>query len=64
MRTLKPKYLLILIWSFRSEVIKQEKKYIENGGSLVFHLPILHIVDKSNYREYLNKDFKAFSFNY
>jgi NDP-4-keto-2,6-dideoxyhexose 3-C-methyltransferase len=64
MRTLKPKYLLILIWSFRSEVIKQEKKYIENGGSLVFHLPILHIVDKSNYKEYLNKDFKAFSFNY
>ena len=64
MRKIKPKYLLVLIWSFRREVIRQEKKYIENGGSLVFHLPILHIVDKSNYKKYLNKDFKAFSFSY
>ena len=64
MRSLKPKYLLVLIWSFRPEVIKQEKKFIENGGSLVFHLPILHVIDKSNYKKYLNKDFKAFSFNY
>ena len=64
MRKMKPKYLLILIWSFRSEVIRQEEKFIKNGGSLIFHLPILHIVDKSNYKEYLNEDFKAFSFNY
>ena len=64
MRSLKPKYLLVLIWSFRPEVIKQEKKFIENGGSLVFHLPLLHVIDKSNYKKYLNKDFKAFSFNY
>ena len=64
MRRLKPKYLLVLIWSFRSEVIKQEKKFIENGGSLIFHLPLLHVVDKTNYKEYLNKDFKAFPFNY
>ncbi len=64
MRSLNPKYLLVLIWSFRSEVIKQEKNFIEKGGNLVFHLPLLHIVNKSNYREYLKKDFKAFSFNY
>tara|TARA_A100001011_G_C14315959_1_gene847999 strand:- start:4405 stop:5688 length:1284 start_codon:yes stop_codon:yes gene_type:complete len=64
MRKIQPKYLLVLIWSFRSEVIRQEKKYIENGGSLVFHLPILHIVDKSNYKKYLDKNFKAFSFSY
>ncbi len=64
MRSLNPKYLLVLIWSFRSEVIKQEQKFIEKGGSLVFHLPLLHVIDKSNYKVYLNKDFKAFSFNY
>ncbi len=64
MRKLKPKYLLVLIWSFRSEVIKQEINYIKNGGILIFHLPVLHIIDKTNYKYYLNKDFKAFSFNY
>ena len=64
MRSLNPKYLLVLIWSFRSEVIKQEQKFIEKGGNLVFHLPLLHIINKSNYRAYLNRDFKAFSFNY
>ena len=40
MRKRNPKYLLVLIWSFRSEVIKQEQKYIEKGGNLVFHLPL------------------------
>ena len=28
-----PKYLLVLIWSFRSEVIKQELNYIKKGGN-------------------------------
>ena len=30
------KYLIVLIWSFRTEVIKQEKQFIENGGKLIF----------------------------
>jgi NDP-4-keto-2,6-dideoxyhexose 3-C-methyltransferase len=64
MRKIKPKYLFVLIWSFRKEVINQEIKYIKNGGKLVFHLPIFHIVDKNNYKEYLKDDFKTFSFNY
>ena len=61
MRKMKPDYLLVLIWSFRKEVIKQEIDYIRNGGKLVFHLPILHIVDKKNYKKYLNSDFSAYS---
>jgi NDP-4-keto-2,6-dideoxyhexose 3-C-methyltransferase len=61
MRKMKPDYLLVLIWSFRKEVIKQEVDYIKNGGKLVFHLPILHIVDKNNYKKYLNSDFSAYS---
>ena len=41
MRKKKPDILLVLIWSFRKEVIIQEKKFIKNGGILLFHLPML-----------------------
>lgn len=64
MRKLNPKYLFVLIWSFRSEVIKQEINYIKKGGKLIFHLPQLHIIDKKNYKNFLNKDFKSLSFDY
>ena len=63
MRKKKPKYLLVLIWSFRTEVIKQEMVYIRNGGCLIFHLPIVHIVDKKNYKNYLNNDINTFSYD-
>ena len=42
MRVLNPKYILVLIWPFRSEIIRQELKYIKNGGNLIFHLPRFH----------------------
>ena len=64
MRKIKPKYLLVLIWPFRKEVINQELDYIKNGGKLVFHLPMFHIIDKENYKKYLHDDFKALSFDY
>ncbi len=64
MRRKKPKYLLVLIWSFRSEVIKQEINFIKKGGKLIFHLPMLHIIDKTNFKKFLNKDFSDFSYNY
>jgi ubiquinone/menaquinone biosynthesis C-methylase UbiE len=54
MRKINPNYLLVLIWSFKSEVIRQEIKYIKKGGKLIFHLPFLHIVDKDNYIIHLN----------
>tara|TARA_X000000950_G_C13890366_1_gene650589 strand:+ start:280 stop:1551 length:1272 start_codon:yes stop_codon:yes gene_type:complete len=63
MRKLKPKYLVVLIWSFRSEVIKQEKKFLRDGGKLIFPLPVFHVVDKENYKKYLKEDFKIFSFS-
>ena len=63
MRKLKPKYLIVLIWSFRFEVIKQEKKFIENGGKLIFPLPVFHVVDKENYKKYLKEDFSLYSFS-
>jgi NDP-4-keto-2,6-dideoxyhexose 3-C-methyltransferase len=61
MRKSKPDYLLVLIWSFRKEVIKQEMNYLKSGGKLIFHLPIFHIVDKLNYKKYLKSDFSAYS---
>jgi NDP-4-keto-2,6-dideoxyhexose 3-C-methyltransferase len=64
MRKIKPDYLLVLIWSFRTEVIKQELSYIKKGGKLIFHLPIFHVVDKNNYKSYLKDDLKTFSFSY
>ena len=60
MRKINPKFLLVLIWSFRTEVINQEKKFIEQGGKLLFPLPKFHMVDKENYKKYLKKNFKDF----
>jgi len=62
MRRINPNYLLVMIWSFKSEVIRQEKKYIKKGGKLIFHLPFLHIVDKENYIDHLSENFEAFSY--
>ena len=64
MRILNPKYLLVLIWSFRSEIIKQELNYLKKGGNLIFHLPKFHIINKNNYKKYVNKDFKELSYKY
>ena len=62
MRNIKPDYLLVLICSFKTEVIKQELNYIKKGGKLIFHLPFLHIADKENYHQHLNENFEAFSY--
>ena len=63
MRKLKPKFLLVFIWSFRKEVIQQEMSFLKNGGKLIFHLPMMHIIDKENYKNFLNSDFESFSYN-
>ena len=64
MRAIKPDFLLVLIWSFRKEVILQEINYIKSGGSLVFLLPRLHIVNKLNYKKFFKKNFKSMSYKY
>jgi hypothetical protein len=63
MRKQNPDYLFVLIWSFRSEVIKQEKMFLLRGGKLIFPLPIFHIIDKENYKNYLNQNLNSFSYN-
>lgn len=64
MRKKKPDYLLVLIWSFRKEVIKQELNFLKRGGKLVFHLPRFHIVNNNNFKSYIKEDFKNLSYNY
>ena len=59
----KPDYLFVLIWSFRSEVIKQEKKFLLSGGKLILPLPIFHIIDKDNYKNYLNEDLNSLGYS-
>jgi hypothetical protein len=45
-RSMKPKAMLVLPWYFKEEIIKREKKYIEEGGELIFPMPYPHIVTK------------------
>ena len=40
----KPDYLLVLPWHFKEHIIKKEKKYLDNGGKLIFPLPEIEIV--------------------
>ncbi len=60
---MRPDYLFVLIWSFRSEVIKQEKNLLLNGGKLIFPLPIFHIIDKDNYKHYLNENLNSLGYS-
>ena len=64
MRVLNPHFLLVLIWSFRREVISEEINYIKKGGSLIFLLPRFHIINKFNYKRFFKKDFKSLSYKY
>jgi len=45
-RSMKPKAMLVLPWYFKEEIIKREKKYIEEGGKLIFPMPYPHVVTK------------------
>lgn len=44
MRIDKPDYLLVLPWHFRNFFIEREKKYLQEGGKMIFPLPKIEIV--------------------
>ena len=55
--------MLVLPWHFRSEILKREINFINKGGSLIFPLPNVHIVNKKNIKFYakkINKNSKIF----
>ena len=47
-RSKKPDYYLVLPWHFKDSFIKREKKFLINGGKLIFHLPKIEILSKNN----------------
>ena len=46
-RTINPVAFIVLPWNFKKEIIEREKKYLDNGGKLMFVMPYPHIVTKS-----------------
>jgi NDP-4-keto-2,6-dideoxyhexose 3-C-methyltransferase len=63
MRNSPPDYLFVFIWHLRSEVLKNEKHFIENGGKLIIPLPRLHVIDRDNYELYVNRDLNDLAFD-
>jgi hypothetical protein len=46
MRKNPPKYMIVLPWHFRKEMIPREKEYLEGGGKFIFYFPTFEIVSK------------------
>jgi len=40
----KPDYMLVLPWHFKNFIIQKEKKYLNEGGKIIFPLPDIEIV--------------------
>ena len=45
-RSKRPDYYLVLPWHFKKEFISREKKYLSQGGRLIFPLPKIQIISK------------------
>ena len=50
-RSMNPKAFLVLPWNFKDEIVKREKKYLDNGGLLMFPMPYPHVIDKNGERK-------------
>ena len=47
-RSKNPDFYLVLPWHFKKEFIQREKKFLINGGKLIFPLPQIKIVSKKD----------------
>ncbi len=43
-RSMEPDYFFVLPWHFKEHIIKREKKFLKQGGKLVFPLPHFEII--------------------
>ena len=43
-REINPEALIVLPWNFKDEIVNREKKYISNGGKLMFAMPYPHVI--------------------
>lgn len=62
LRQRNPEYLFVLIWHFRSEIIRDEVAFLKRGGKFIFDLPRMHVVDSSNYKRYLDRPFEDLAY--
>lgn len=46
-RDINPEAFIVLPWNFKREIVEREKKYLDNGGKLMFVMPYPHVVTKS-----------------
>ena len=44
-KRLNPDYYLVLPWHFKKEIVEREKKFVKKGGSLIFPLPKIQIIN-------------------
>lgn len=44
LKKMKPDYLLVLPWHFKDFILKKEKKFLNEGGKLIFPLPDIEII--------------------
>ncbi len=62
-RAERPDYALCFIWHLRAEVLRDEREYILGGGSLVFPLPRLHVIDATNVDLYEGRPLNDLAFD-
>jgi len=43
-KAMKPDYLLVLPWHFKSNIIAREQEFLASGGRMIFPLPEIEIV--------------------
>ncbi len=46
-RDINPEAFIVLPWNFKKEIVEREKKYLNEGGKLMFVMPYPHVVTKS-----------------
>ena len=46
-RDINPEAFIVLPWNFKREIVEREKKYLDNGGKLMFVMPYPHVVTNS-----------------
>ena len=43
-KKIKPDYMVVLPWHFKNFIIQKEKKFLNEGGKLIFPLPDIEII--------------------
>ena len=45
-REINPEAFIVLPWNFKKEIVERERKYLNDGGKLMFVMPFPHVVTK------------------